>query len=482
MGWQLDNGPEQAGTFVAAVQLRKSLHRPEVIKLLLTAGSVDRALELLNQRRRVARAGQRPRRRLRAQPPRSAPGPEPEPEKAIRAVQDVLPPVVLITRPDRTGARLAGPDLEVHAVARGQAGHPVTALRLLVDDRPYRGDEGRKAVAAAAAAGGDVREGWAVHLDPGRHRLAVVAESDVSNGRSDEVEVVYADDRAAPPRLYVLAVGVSKYPGPLRLQCAAADARALADLLRAKAAPLFEGVEVRVLLDEEATRRHFIENLGWLRQSVRDRDVGLVFFSGHGAYRDETFYMLPVDAEVADLDSTAVAAEQLKKILPTRGRLMVLLDACHSGAEALSLTPHGPAMRLTSSPAAIPIRRLEWTGMAPAGLVAQQPDGDTLLARQLVPVTDNLVRELSYEHGVITMSSSTAGEVSVESAELRHGYFTQALLEGLSGKADLNKDGLVYFNELDPYLCDRVQALAKGRQHPAVARPAGVLPFAVTRP
>jgi len=110
MGWQVSNGPEQVGNFVAASQFRKSLFRPDVIKLALKTGSVATALERLNE--------------------------------PLKVVKEVLPPLVVITRPDRTGVRLDDPVLTVWATAVAQPGHPVTALRLLLDRRPYNGDPG----------------------------------------------------------------------------------------------------------------------------------------------------------------------------------------------------------------------------------------------------------------------------------------------------------------------------------------------------
>ena len=79
------------------------------------------------------------------------------------------------------------------------------------------------------------------------------------------------------------------------------------------------------------------------------------------------------------------------------------------------------------------------------------------------------------------MCSSTGQEVSIEDPELGHGYFTQALTEGLSGKADKNKDGLVYLTELDTYLFNRVKELSNNRQHPETAKPLALSP-SLSRP
>jgi uncharacterized caspase-like protein len=438
MGWQVSNGPKQVGTFVRASQCRKSLYRPDVIKHLLETGSVATALEQLNEPARVVN------------------------------VKEVLPPLVLavITSPGSNGARLDKPVLEVRAVAQAQ-GHPVTAFRLLLDGRPYDGDRGRKEVPHDPAATRQMTASWQVRLDPGRHRLAVIAESAVSNGQSDEIEVVYEEQRAERPRLFVLAVGVSEYPGRLRLNYAASDARSLERVLRDKSAPLFERIETKVLTDKDATRQKIIQELKWLRKNMRANDVGIFFFSGHGANRDKTFYMVSADADVEDLDSTALSSGQLKENLPIKGKLVVMLDACHSGAALVGLRPRSPIRRLGWSQPEIP-----WRPGSPGSLLtwfrllgSQQKEGD-LLAKQLRVSVDELARDLSSDaQGVIWMSSSEPREVSIESAALKHGYFTQALTEGLSSKAVSGRDGLVHVLKLQNYLFDRVSELSNGQQH-----------------
>ena len=318
MGWQVSNGPEQVGTFVPASQFHKSLYRPDVIKFALKTGSDARtALDSLKE--------------------------------AAKSVTELLPPDVFITSPDHSGVRLDNAELTVRATAVSQSGHPVTAFRLHLDGRPYDGDRGRKEVPNDPAAGRQKTASWQVQLVPGRHRLAAIAESAVSNGQSDEIEVFYDEQHAERPRLYIVAIGVSRYPGPLRLQYAADDARAVESVFCAKSRRLFESIEHKAVVDEDATRRNIIGNLNWLRHTMRDGDVGLFFFSGHAAVRDGTFYLLSVDADVNDLESTAVPAAQLKSILATtkNGPLVVFLDACHSGAQAAAtLPPRIPIWRI----------------------------------------------------------------------------------------------------------------------------------------
>jgi hypothetical protein len=98
-------------------------------------------------------------------------------------------------------------------------------------------------------------------------------------------------------------------------------------------------------------------------------------------------------------------------------------------------------------------------------------------------LTDDVVRDLESDHyGVIVMASSTGREFALENDAERQRNFTLAIVEGLSVKADLNKDGVVCLNELDAYVTDRVKALTGGRQHPVTARPVSIRSFRLSRP
>jgi WD40 repeat protein len=417
MGWQVNNGLDALGTFYPAEKFRRSLYRPDVIRRLLEAGSVEQALVLADRERGKAS------------------------ERA--EVGKVLPPRVAITAPEKSGLRLTKPELEVRARATSVGEHPVTALRLLLDGRPYQGQSGFKKVPELRL--GAVEETWAVQLVPGRHRLSVQADSAVSQGTSEEVEVLYVEE-ARPevelPRLYVLAIGVSDYPGDLKLNYAAKDAQAVEQVFREKSRLMFQKVETRLLTDREATRGGVLKGLNWLRKEMTQRDVAVFFYAGHGQKdSDGRFYLLPVDVDTDNLVATAVADDDLKKMLAGMpGRVIALLDACHAGAVG----------------------------------------GDK--RRALSPLTDDLVRDLvTDDYGVVVMASAMGREFALESNQERHGCFTLALVEALSGKA-ANKEGVVYLTDLDAYVTERVKELTKGRQHPVTAKPTSVRSFPLARP
>ena len=296
-------------------------------------------------------------------------------------------------------------------------------------------------------ADGEATARWQVELTPGNHKLSVLAETSVSNALSDCVEVVYREavvsEAARLPDLYLLAIGVSEYAGPLRLNFASKDARRLATTIQRVSGTLFRDIEVQLLTDKQATRRDILKGLSWLRREMTQQDVAMFFFSGHGA-KDESgnFYLVPVDGEPTDLLSTAVSGSQFKDALAAiPGRVLVLLDACHAGS---------------------------------AG-------GDRRKA--VYVLTDDLIRDLATDDfGVIVMCSSMGREYSLESDEHEQGYFTLALVEALTGKSDYNGDGLVYITEIDAYLADRVKTLTAGQQHPVTTKPATIRSFPLSKP
>ena len=267
-------------------------------------------------------------------------------------------------------------------------------------------------------------------------------------GASDEIEVVYIGGGPtvdiARPKLFVLAIGISKYPGTRKLDYAAQDAAALADAFKKHSSPLYESVEVNVIPDERADRKGIFAGMLWLRERMMDgKSVGIAFFGGHGEKdKDDSLYFLPVDFEEKNLSGSAIEADVLKKqLLSIPGRKMLILDACHSG---------------------------------------QIDSGKT---RGVGGLTDQLVRDLTAEeNGLIVMCSALGTEQAQESHQFRHGLFTSALLEGLAGKATQSGDGAVYLTALDNYVSARVKELSKGQQNPVTGKSTSVRDFPLSKP
>lgn len=419
MGWHVNNGEDQMASFFPALQFRKSLYRPDVIKLLLKAGSTQRALEMAGGQQGPTRP-------------------------AIR-VEEVLPPKIKITIPEKARVETSQTEVEVRATAKALGRDPITNMRLLLDGRPYDGAAGVKGVNVEETAVAEVARSWTVRMTPGTHFVIVRADTAKSYALSEPIELVCRPQQQQTlPAMYVLSVGISQYRQErLRLKWGAADARALADTLKKTSAPLFRKVETRVLTDDLATRQEILKGLKWLKSQMTQHDVGLFAFSGHGDKdSDDVFYLIPTECQPDDLATSGVAEDQIKRYFQsTPGRVLVLLDCCHAGALGGD-------------------RRKSASGL-----------------------TDNLVRDLvSDDYGVIIMCSSMGREISQESDRWGHGVFTKALIEGLEGAADYDHDGAVCFTELDHYVSERVKGLTDGRQHPSTQKPITIRNFPLARP
>jgi len=403
-------------SYYPASQFRKTLYRPDVIKRLLGTGNVTKALAAAD-----AASGQNTRE---------------------IDVAEVLPPKVAIITPTVAKLELNGNSLEVKAVASSVGDHAVTTLRLLLDGRPA--PEGLKIFTEPKL--GEVGASWTVEVPPGSHRLTVQASNAVSKAVSDPVEVVTAKNdnpAAASGSLYVLAVGINDYPDKrLKLDCAAPDAQALRQAFLTNSSKLFRGVEVKLLLNGQATRANILEGLQWLSSSVKPGDMAVVFYAGHGDCKIEgQFYLVPVDANLRDLSHTAISGEALKKAI---GELpcttMLLLDACYAGSF----------------------------------------DGKKRKKRSLPAESDAVLRQLVYDAGLVVMCGASKEQEAAE--EDGHGFFTQSLVEGLGGKADYNKDGVVELYELQLYVHGRVRELSAQEQEPTISIPSVVKSFALSRP
>jgi hypothetical protein len=82
----------------------------------------------------------------------------------------------------------------------------------------------------------------------------------------------------------------------------------------------------------------------------------------------------------------------------------------------------------------------------------------------------------------VCLCSSLGDEYSMESLETRAGFFTLGIVEGLSGKADFNRDNTVHLHELEFYARLRVRQLSRGRQNPTMGRPDSFRTFPMARP
>ena len=358
---------------------------------------------------------------------------------------DAYAPTLQVVSPG-SGARMI-PDSTV--VVRGYAYDDVKVAEVKVEGRPTRpwaGESSRESTkdlvvetlsweASDSLAFASIE----LPLSVGWNTLRVEARDQKGRVGQEEIRIF-----RQPPfggDQWAVVVGVSEYRAGVRsLEYADDDARALYDFLLSPRGGQFAREKTRLLINEEATSQALRDALFvFLRQAKRE-DLVIVYFSGHGASepgRPDIVYLLMHDSDPERLASTAFAMYDIRTALEqyiAAERVLILADACHSGA-------------ILGLPTAVAMKSSE--------------EENELVYRYL--------QELSQAApGRAVFTASEAREQSREGKQWGggHGVFTYHLLEGMRGKADQDRNGVVTLGEVIGYTQRQVQEDTGGRQHP----------------
>lgn len=416
IGWHINNGAFAAADFFSASRFRSAYYRPDVVEKMFDVFDEPEAVLLAN-----AESGRK---------------------QQAAAIQNMLPPVVSIVTPT-DGAAVSAGEVLVKFTIRVPSGEPVTGYKAYVDGRAAGdGERGVKVVQKDEA-------GVYSLLVPVPEQdcvVSVIAENRFAASEPASVRIRWAgahkpkdEEFVQKPRLYVLAVGVSDYDNKdLQLGLAAKDARDFAAALAGQKGGLYRDVVVKTLTDKQATKDNVLEGLEWLEHETTAKDVAMIFMAGHGMNNaNGVYYFLPVNADPDSLKRTGVVFSDVKNTLSAlAGKAVLFIDTCHSG--------------------------------------------NVMGTRRGVADTTAVVNELaSAENGVMVFTSSTGRQYSLEDPAWGNGAFTKALVEGITGKADLMGKGKITLNMLDAYVADRVKELTKGKQTPTSAKPSTVPDYPV---
>jgi hypothetical protein len=403
IGWHVNQGADEAGSFFPASRFRDLYYRPDAIQDVLVSLAVK----------------ERPTRRelLAAAPPvvkilgrQTLPNGDVAVDYIVESIFDEPADVDIFVddaKLDDDGARVAAPinERQTLTVPRGSCADTIAIVA--------RAQDGRASNAA---------------LVERTARIGDVCETGVS----------------PKPNLFALLIGVSEYyDESLTLDYAASDAEAFSEALRRQEGHAFARVYPTVLADQDATKGMIEAALDALKENadVTDNDVTVIFFAGHGvkltgragADRAAELYLVSHNANMTRVPSTTVSATRLVEAVRGRvGRKFVFLDACFS-----NFSEQGG------------LGLFDMQGMA------NMLGGSDIRAE--------------------VFSSSTGSQYSFEREEWKHGAFTKALLEGMSGSADYPpQDGRITNDELDLYVKRRVREMTEGRQTPTYTAAGGV--------
>lgn len=215
----------------------------------------------------------------------------------------------------------------------------------------------------------------------------------------------------AGARTYVLVTGVSNYGNDANnLHQTTKDAKRFKKVMETQTR------DITLLTSKNVTRANVLEKLRAICRRATQDDRIVFFYSGHGAPGAICGYDRSISYD--DIVGTLAASAAGEKIC--------FIDACHAGSMAAS----APDTRWMKSVRAKPDQ---------AFIVACRPQ-----------------------------------EYSVESTMLGAGFFTQALLKGLRGRADKDNDRRVTVIELFRYIYPDVLKRSNEFQHPQLIAPEGM--------
>lgn len=279
---------------------------------------------------------------------------------------------------------------------------------------------------------GSKREVYPVTLQAGENLIRIVAVNRIGE-TSQELTVFLKAQADSQPQgdLYLVAIGVSNYDlKRLNLQFPAADARDFQQAMLQHAGSLYRKIHTRLLTTadggEPPTANGIRDALDLFSQSTPS-DTAILFVAGHGINYEQGsgYYFLPQNAEEhpsGGWKSSSIIKwyDLLDALVNTTGQRILFVDTCHSGA---AFNP----------------RLLKDSG----------------------------------DERILVFSASDANTSAQEIVTLGHGVFTYAILEGLSGKADLMPDNKIMLKELDTYVSSRVPQLTENLQIPVIHTPGG---------
>jgi tetratricopeptide (TPR) repeat protein len=139
---------------------------------------------------------------------------------------------------------------------------------------------------------------------------------------------------------WALVIGISKFQDEsINLKYAAKDAQDFHDFLVSDCN--FARDHVKLLTDKDATRERILDELGdsWLPRMANPDDLVLIYISSHGSPSQIDVagvnYIVAHNTDRDRLYATGIPIQELSRIIKQRvhsNRVVVILDACHSGA------------------------------------------------------------------------------------------------------------------------------------------------------
>jgi uncharacterized caspase-like protein len=139
---------------------------------------------------------------------------------------------------------------------------------------------------------------------------------------------------ASAEKRVALVIGMSQYQQVPRLTNPARDATAMTELFKKAGFDVIDSQRDLGISDLRRVIREFSEK-------VRDADIAVVYYAGHGIEVDGTNYLVPADARLLsdfDVEDETISLDRVLKALdPVKRLKLVILDACRDNPFAKTM-------------------------------------------------------------------------------------------------------------------------------------------------
>ena len=337
-----------------------------------------------------------------------------------------LPPLVEITSPDNN-SKLNKNEVKVTLTATDQGGG-IDEIRIYLNGKLIETTQrGFKPVE-------QVKEGktitFTISLVNGENKIKATAFSNQRTAAIPDEIIVFYDGIKKTANLYMIIVGIDNYKNPnYKLNYALADATAIKEIIVNGSNDIFGSVTFAFITDTDATRTRILQEFNKQKATVKQEDVFIFYYAGHGVMSEEDksqFYVIPYDVtqlygDNKMLYSSAISASELQTFSAElkAQKQMFIFDACQSGGMTELLIKRGSEK-------------------------------------------EKAIAQLARSTGTYWLAASNSEQFVTEFSELGHAMFTYTLLLGLQGQADGgSKDKRITVEELSAFIKNKLPELSE---------------------
>lgn len=256
---------------------------------------------------------------------------------------------------------------------------------------------------------------------PGKWAVNVFVDEELIESKPFHLKKFFSDPVLLPKDLSIkpypgdwgLVIGIEDYSHLPKVDYARKDALIVRDyFIRVLGVP---EKNIVMLIDKDATKSRIKGYLlDYIAKNLDKNSTLYVYFAGHGLPGGDKLnepYLMPYDADTKIIQQTGYKLTSFYEDLNKADlkHVYVFMDSCFSGVAA---------------------RAADLLVKSRATLFHVEPPGSS----------------------IVSLSATTAGQVSNAYPEKEHGLFTYYLLRGLKGEADTNDDGWNSIEEIYAYV------------------------------